>query len=223
MPSAALISGSIRDLPREHVLTQIIEGAFRPGLIISPTALSADLGLSPTPVREALIELVRDGFLESLPRRGFAVRALTSREAAELCSLCWTLERFAVESALPSEATLDRLDWLNDELLQAKSPLEIHKLDSRWHETLVSENRSTTLHEILGILRARLRRYEVAYFRQGGALPTSVDQHAAISLALRNHELESALEHLRANWLVSLPLLSTWLDGQADKPSGKTE
>jgi DNA-binding GntR family transcriptional regulator len=205
----------IRDLARQHVLDKVIAGQLPAGKIISPVELASDLGMSPTPVREAFIELVRDGFLENLPRRGFVVRPLSAEEAAELYPIGWTLEGLAVRSAPPKQVTLDRLDAINRTMAKAGAPLELHKLDCEWHDTLVSDYSSNTLRELLNLVRNRLRRYEVAYFRHGGSVPASVDQHAAISSFLRRGELAPALEVLRANWMIGLPLLSSWLNSPA--------
>jgi DNA-binding GntR family transcriptional regulator len=206
----------IRDLARIHILDQVIGGQLPTGKIISPVDLASHLGVSPTPVREAFIELVRDGFLENLPRRGFVVRQLSAEEAAELYPLGWTLEGLAIRSAPPRAATLDRLDAVNSQMAGATAPLEIHTLDREWHEMLVSEYRNRTLHELLILVRTRLRRYEVAYFRHGGSVPASADQHAAISASLRRGQISAALDQLKANWMIGLPLVSGWLERQAD-------
>jgi DNA-binding GntR family transcriptional regulator len=200
------------------VLDQVISGQLATGRIISPVDLAAELGVSPTPVREAFIELVRDGFLENLPRRGFVVRQLSADEAAELYPLGWTLEGLAIRSAPPRIETLDQLDAINSRMAQATTPPETHTLDREWHETLVSDYRNNTLHELLTLVRTRLRRYEVAYFRHGGSVPASVDQHAAISGSLRRGQISAALDQLRANWMIGLPLVSSWLENRVEEP-----
>ncbi|HEY8164421.1 MAG TPA: GntR family transcriptional regulator [Gemmatimonadaceae bacterium] len=211
----------IRDLARLHVLDKVIAGLLPSGKIISPVDLASDLGVSPTPVREAFIELVRDGFLENIPRRGFAVRRLAAKEAAELYPIGWTLEGLAIRSTPPKQATLDRLDAINAKMAEAQAPLEIHRLDCEWHDTVVSDYSGDTLRELLSIVRNRLRRYEAAYFRHGGTVPASVDQHAAIARFLRRGEVAPALEALRANWMIGLPLLSAWLDSrESDQDPG---
>jgi DNA-binding GntR family transcriptional regulator len=99
-----------RTLPvqvREAIEEQILTGALREGDQIVEYQIARQMGISQTPVREALRTLERDGLVVTLPHRGTFVRRVTRREAAERYSLGMELEAFAARLALPKLAAGD--------------------------------------------------------------------------------------------------------------------
>jgi DNA-binding GntR family transcriptional regulator len=79
----------------------ILSGVFKPGGRLVEEALTAQLGVSRPPLREALRSLERDGLVRSIPRRGFIVEPLTASDVREIYSLRWALERLAVDIGVP--------------------------------------------------------------------------------------------------------------------------
>jgi DNA-binding GntR family transcriptional regulator len=113
-----------RPLPvqvREAIEEQILTGALREGDQIVEYQIARQMGISQTPVREALRTLERDGLVVTLPHRGTFVRRVTRREAAERYSLGMELEAFAARLALPRLTADDfrRLEALIDEMAAA--------------------------------------------------------------------------------------------------------
>jgi DNA-binding GntR family transcriptional regulator len=87
---------SLTDLVCDHVRASIVDGRLQLGAAISENALAATLGISKTPVREALLRLKTEGLIEVLPQKGSFVFKLRAEEVAEICELRAILEREAL-------------------------------------------------------------------------------------------------------------------------------
>jgi DNA-binding GntR family transcriptional regulator len=201
----------IRSQMRDALMARITAGSIEPGRSLRPTELARKFGVSPTPLREALIELVRDGFLDNEPNRGFFVRPLSTKEAGELYPLIGQLEVLALASVRPTPEQLATLDRINERFAAAAGSERRVTLDTRWHEALLGNCTNTTLHEVLRGLRGRVRRYEEIYMREVGASPTSARQHRGVVRALRRGDLRSARELLDRNWCQGADVLVPWL------------
>ncbi len=91
--------GSLRDRAYRHLRERILSGELGPGTRVSEEALAAELGISRTPMREAVKQLASEGALEAVPRVGTIVRTPGRREVEELYELREALEGYAVERA----------------------------------------------------------------------------------------------------------------------------
>src|ERR1700730_1856144 len=95
---------------------QIANGTLKPGQRISELALSGQLGISRSPIREALAQLSLEGLVESIPYKGSHVKALDGRRLQHLVELRVVLEEFAVRRAVEKASAheLDRIAPLID-------------------------------------------------------------------------------------------------------------
>lgn len=89
----------LRQRAYDHIQARILSGQLRPGSVVSEQSIAAELGISRTPVREAIRHLEREGMLEPVPRYGTVVRDVDRRDLAELFELREALEPFAVARA----------------------------------------------------------------------------------------------------------------------------
>jgi len=89
---------NLREQVVERVRSEIVSGRTPAGTVYSVPSLAAELGMSTTPVREALLELCRNGLLSPMRNRGFRVQAMTLEELDNLFAMRELLERFAMES-----------------------------------------------------------------------------------------------------------------------------
>ena len=203
---------SRRSTVRRALQERILSGALPPGTTIVPAEAAREFEVSATPMREALIELVRDGLLDNRANYGFTVRALSAMEVNELYPLIWTLETLAIRSPVPGEDTLQRLEKINRQFAKAADPSRAYALDLEWHDTLTRESGNRTLGETLASLKRRIRRYETAYIRFAGDRPKSVEHHGRIIAALRRGDVERAGKILEEHWRISIGFLVPWLD-----------
>ncbi len=109
---------SLRERAYRHIHAKLRTGALAPGRRVSDRSLAAEIGISKTPVREAIRQLEHEGLLEAVPRFGTVVRAPDRREIEELYELREALESYAVACAAERRTAgdLDALDKLLDEI-----------------------------------------------------------------------------------------------------------
>jgi DNA-binding GntR family transcriptional regulator len=203
----------LRTKVRRVVQRAILQGALAPGGDVNEAALAAQLGVSRTPLREALLGLESEGYLESAAGRGFSVAPLTERDVNEIYPVLWTLEGLALRASAPLKAaTVKRLAEINKELEgSARSSQKALALDRKWHDLLLSGCRNRLLLQTIGLLKDLGERYELAYMRHSGQVPISAKQHRAILTALRKGNLDRAVQHLEENWRVSQDFLVPWI------------
>lgn len=206
----------LRNQIRRAVLEDIIDGSLAPGARVSLAALAGELDVSPTPAREALTQLEREGFLTAEPNRGFFVAPLRLAEAQDVYPIIWTLEALAVKlQGPPAAERIQVLSRLNAELARAEhAPEEALRLDQAWHEALVAPCPNLLVLKQIEALKQRALRYELAFMRASGRIPFSVSQHDEILNLYTAHRPERVAGSLEAHWKTSLAFLERWLREQ---------
>ena len=219
--SDPIVRTPIRSQVRRVLLAGMLRGDPAPGSSINETELSLTLGVSRTPLREALLNLVGEGFLRAAPGKGFFVLPLSAKEVEELYPIIASLEVLALRSSPPpSAATLKRLAAINRELESVREDGESAlRADERWHEALLEPCGNRRLIETLRTLKFHAQRYESAYMRHSGRIIQSVAQHRAILRALREGDREEAARKLEANWRISQEFLLPWLRDREESRS----
>jgi DNA-binding GntR family transcriptional regulator len=212
----AISRAPLRSEVRRLLLEEIVRGDLAPAAGINEAELSLRLGVSRTPLREALLALEREGFLESTPGRGFSVSALTRSDAEEIYPVLWTLEGLALRAAWPlKRSRLVQLEQANRRLEAARrDPALALARDREWHALLLADCPNRRLLGMIDNLKDQAARYEDAFMRNSGQVITSVVQHRAIQAAARSDDPEKALTLLERNWQVSLDFLGPWLDAR---------
>lgn len=89
----------LREIAYGHIQAKILSGQLHPGSVVSEQSIAGELGMSRTPVREAIRHLEREGMLDPVPRYGTVVRDIDRRDLADLFDLREALEPFAVARA----------------------------------------------------------------------------------------------------------------------------
>lgn len=192
---------------RVTLRSEILAGRIEPGMRLVEARLAEEWGVGRTPLREALLRLTGEGFVELEANRGFSVVPLTQREAAELYPILGVLEAFALRLTPPADATrLDVLAGINHELASCVDDVErAVELNLRWHETLLEWCPNDTLLTEIAALRARIVRYEFSYYAPGSRrIADSCALHASILEALAAGDLEVAAERLDRQWHADL-------------------
>ncbi len=192
---------------------EITAGRIRPSTRLREVDLARQVGVSRTPVREALLALEAQGFVHSDARRGFYTGPLTAEEAGEIYPILAALECLALRLAgIPSHEELDELDAMNRRLAAySDRPEPGLALDNEWHELLLCNLANRRLGAEIRRMKGLVRRYEIAYMRDGGRVAQSVRQHSEVVEALRSGFMDKASEALEANWRVTFEQLDVWL------------
>lgn len=212
LSAESIVHGPLRDQVREVLLGRLTDGSIAPGTRLRDQAIAEELGVSRTPVREALASLVEEGLVRAIPNRGFRVPPFVRRVPLEVYPLIWTLETFALEE-IP-HFTPDRIEALrelNRRLADQSSPLERLRLDDAWHQTLLEPCDNEQLRTVLGSFKQQVRRYEVTFLRDAGRAALSIDDHETIAAALERGDRPEASEALRRNWSFTMDTILAWL------------
>ena len=190
------------------LLRRIIDGELKPGARIVESRLAAELAVSRTPLREALLALEREGLVRSDRRRGFTIETLSAGDVRETYPLLAALESFAVRSSAPLlPLVVPELKKINARLATTRSPQKSLQLDTRFHETLTSQCTSVRLLALIESLRLVIRRYEQVYMSMSELLPTSVAQHAQIIGAIERGDEAALFKAIEQNYSFGMHVL----------------
>ena len=177
------------------------------------TQIAAQLGVSRTPVREALLRLVREGALAADMGRGFSVCRLDAVEMRETGAILASLEGLALE--LSGEIPPDRLARMGEidrELAVTRGNADrCIALDEEWHRTLLQGCPNRRLLTLISELWQVPRRYMRGYLGESGRVTLSTQHHARIAEALRRNDLETARQRFTHHWERGIEELGAWI------------
>ena len=196
----------LRDQVYLDLLQRVQRGSITPGTRIRDTDIAKQLGVSRTPVREALIRLAREGTLEAEVGRGFRVRSLATDELREVGAVLAVLEPLALDLVpdFPAER-LAGLAAVARRLEQTRGDIDACiELDDEWHRLLLSDCPNRRLLTLIETLRQTPRRYLRHYLQQAGRVSLSTVHHGRIAEALRQGDRAAARALLERRWTKGL-------------------
>jgi DNA-binding GntR family transcriptional regulator len=184
------------------LLQRISRGDLLTGTKLRDAEIATQLGVSRTPVREAMIRLAREGVLSSEPGRGFRLSPMEPAELREVGSILAALEPLALDqSAEPSADQLVRLGEVVRRLEQTRGDIAACvELDDQFHRVLLESCPNGRLLRLAETLRRTLRRYLHSYLQRGGRVSLSTLQHTRIADALRKGDRAGARQLLERKW-----------------------
>jgi DNA-binding GntR family transcriptional regulator len=185
-----------------QILQRIQRGSVPAGSKLRDASIAAELGVSRTPVREALLRLSREGLLSAETGRGFRLRPLDPGELREIGSILAALEPLALDqSPEPSPPRIERLADIVRRLEQTRGDIpRCIELDDEFHRVLLEDCPNRRLLGLVETLRRGLRRYLHHYLEQGGRVSLSSLQHSKIAHALRKGDRPAARQLLERKW-----------------------
>jgi DNA-binding GntR family transcriptional regulator len=185
-----------------QLLQRIERGDLATGAKLRDATIAAELGVSRTPVREAMVRLAREGVLSAEPGRGFRLAPMSAAEVREIGSILAALEPLALEqSAEPTAEQLTRLGEVVRRLEQTRGDIAACvELDDRFHRVLLEGCSNRRLLRLVETLRGGLRRYVHHYLQRGGRVSLSTLQHTKIADALRKGDRAGAGQLLERKW-----------------------
>jgi len=189
-----------------HVLrARIGRGLYDAGRFIREQEISEALGVSRTPVREALARLASEGLLERIPHRGFRVSVEPLLDALELYPIVGSLDLLAGKLAFPNltESDFEILERINRELaeaIEADDTKRAVELNYAFHRHISERSGNSRLAAMLDDLRTRILPWELWYFENVEDLEhQSVDEHAEILAAVRAGDFDRAASIFESN------------------------
>ncbi|MFS4468292.1 GntR family transcriptional regulator [Maribacter sp. 2210JD10-5] len=195
---------NLRDQVREHLLKQMVSGALQIGKTINLAALSRELDVSVTPIREALTQLQQAHIIKAIPNRGFVVSELDVDEAEDLYNLVANLEVMAIENSEFDTATIEALKKQQEVFENAPNALQRIQADLEFHKLMTQGYENKLALRILNDLKTRIFFYERAFMLDDSFYNKSDNQHEAIISAIEDDNVPTASLLLKMNWMLIL-------------------
>ena len=200
---------SMREQVYSTLLNWITEGELRPGEKVLDKELAEKMGVSRTPVREALRRLEDKALVESSANRWTRVAEVSIEEPEKIYPIIWALEELAVAQALNNltEADFQKMEAANQALGKAladNDPVRASLADAQFHDVYIERSNNCHLVNILQDLKIKSRRIEVTYFEGCICAQNSQEEHCRILEMLRAGDLDQVQLLIRSNWQNSL-------------------
>lgn len=190
-------AGSIRTQVERALTTVLVSGELGPGELVSVPSLAVQFGVSATPVREAMIEMERRGFVEAVRNKGFRVTAVSEEDLLHIADVRQMLEPPAMRS-LAGHFPQDRLaefEQLAAEIVEGARTGDLRRyleVDRQFHLELTAMLGNPLLVELIGDLRARTRMLGLHSMVQSDTLMRSAGEHAELLTLLVDGDANGA-------------------------------
>jgi DNA-binding GntR family transcriptional regulator len=189
----------------------IVNGLLPPGIRLRGKEIAETMGLSRTPVREAIRRLEDEGLVVAEASRWTKVSPVDTEVADRLYPIIWALESLAIPMTGPWPAdAIASLRETNNRLaaaIAANDAAVASDADTEFHRTIVEAAGNPEILTILDQLKVRMRRVEIAYFDGTTTAERSVVEHERVLKALESGALPTAAAAMESNWRASLDRL----------------
>lgn len=209
MPLPATLERLDREPSREIIYRRlkglILDLTLRPLEVLRDADLARQLGVSRTPVREALRKLEDEGFIESHRNQWTRVSAIEPRHLLEIYPVAQALHVTALRLAFEhiGKEDLEALRDANAALSAAIArdrPAQALRADAAFHRVIVERAGNPVLTQLVTWLTERLQRIELAHFGQVESGSASAEEHRVLVRAIRAGDLAAAVKHMTTNW-----------------------
>lgn len=215
----AIQRANLREQVKTEILERLAAGSLTPGASINEAQLAGELGISRTPLREALIGLQQDGVIVSEAGKGFSWAPVSVQEFTEITPIIAALEALALR-----ETPLAALQAIATRLLaEAKaysSNRAVHRelisADDRWHGIFLAACPNTRLVELIATQKTALHRYERLIVRDDAIVSRAAEEHQAIAECLVAGDKDGAIAALEKNWMAGCDRLVGQIAEQID-------
>ena len=164
----------LRDVVFNTLRKAILKGELKPGERLMEIALAERLGVSRTPVREAMRKLELEGLVVMIPRRGAQVANITEKDLNDVLEVRMALENLSIENACArmTEEQLDEL-WKAarnfEDTMSEGNLVRLAEADVALHEVIYKSSDNRRLNQVLNNLREQIYRYRVEYLKDEDA------------------------------------------------------
>ena len=191
---------SLSDQVYEQLETDILSGKYQRGEIITELQLCSELGVSRTPVREALRRLFQEHLVEDTPK-GTMVLGITPKDFRDMSEIRLRIEELAVRGFVEN-ATPDTLKELNEAVdfqefyLSRGDTDHLKSLDGRFHEVIYDGCGSIVLRDTLSRLHKKIQQYRRNAIQTPERASHSVEEHKAILAAITARDADLAVSRM---------------------------
>jgi len=214
----------LRELVFEALREAIIKGVLKPGERLMEVQLAEELGVSRTPVREAIRKLELEDLVVMIPRKGAYVSSISLKDVADVFEVRAAVEALAAGLAAEriTEEELGELERIlvkKAEIIEANDLDRLIEIDILFHDCLYQASRNGKLVQIINNLREHIHRFRSASLASPGRMREALEEHRkiveaiserniALAQALAQEHIENAensiLEAIRGNGLIPI-------------------
>jgi DNA-binding GntR family transcriptional regulator len=210
----------------EYLRTSILNGDLKPGERLMEIQLAEQLGVSRTPVREAIRKLEKEKFVEMIPRKGAYVADLTAKDILDVLEIRTILEGFA-SSLAAVRMTDEEIDNLEQTLIDFNVFLEdldrpgMIEKDNQFHDMIFDATRNNKLIDIVQELHDQFQRFRLIYFNEFDNFYDLRDWHEKIFKAIKDRDENEARKYAEAHIREIQKSVVAWKEAQkSDKENG---
>lgn len=187
----------LRDVVFNTLRQAILKGELKPGERLMEIQLAQRLGVSRTPIREAIRKLELEGLVTMVPRKGAEVAKITEKSLRDVLEVRKALEELAMQIACDkvNDDTISDLVEALEEFKKATNSKEltaIAEADVNFHDVIYNSTNNEKLIQILNNLREQMYRYRIEYIKDYSSHERIIEEHETIIDCLRQRDKEKA-------------------------------
>lgn len=187
----------LREMVYEELKMQILTGKIVPGTRMMEVDLANDIGVSRTPIREAIRKLEKEGLVTIEPRRGAYASQISTEDMVEILEVRQNMEglaAFFAASRMSDEqmAALKEVSKLYNDAVQSGDMQEMIKHDTKFHRIIVESCNNKVLVQMIEQLQELVLRFRYIYYDNFRRAENMPDEHFAILNAIETGDAEAA-------------------------------
>ena len=192
----------LRDVVFNTLREAILKGELRPGERLMEIHLANRLGVSRTPIREAIRMLELEGLVLMIPRKGAEVAGISEQGLRDVLEVRRSLEELAIELACQRMADDDILELKKTQeefrrAVRTSDAMTIAETDEHYHDIIYNGTGNSRLIQILYNLREQMYRYRLEYIKDADKRQILVVEHDQILKAIQNRHVAEAKAAIR--------------------------
>jgi DNA-binding GntR family transcriptional regulator len=186
----------------DYLRERLLSGEIPPHQHLIETKIAEEIGISRTPVREALHSLEMEGLVESIPRVGYLVKPISEQEVEEICEIRATIEGLAANWAMGKAqerlvAELEKNICITEDKVSKGEVRCFVDMDAQFHEIISRYSGSRRLLELAQTLRRHMLRYRIQSIYTVDNVLRAIDGHKGILRAIEKQDLEEVNQAIR--------------------------
>lgn len=192
----------LRDVVFKTLRQAILKGDMEPGERLMEITLANKLGVSRTPIREAIRKLELEGLVHMVPRKGAVVASISEKDMRDVLEVRVTLEELVVKLAIQNmeESDIDLLKRTArnfESAVIARDIVDIVEADVMFHDVIYNKTNNGRLIQIINNLREQMYRYRLEYVKDARTHSILISEHQDIIAALEKRDVDEAKNAVR--------------------------
>lgn len=190
---------------------KIIGGELTPYTQLKISELSKELGISRTPIREAILRLENEDLVISKANQWTMVAPIKVERLKDIYPLVLELESYALRENFDhiTDEFVDELEKINKQIKMEhmnENIMRVIELDDEFHDLIIGLSPNKEIKPIIDRLKKRIKRFEIGFYQAKDVhkAPSTYDEHLILIESLRERDLDKSLDALRKNWTTTI-------------------